>query len=160
MPASRGKRKTRRVLIGLLVVVLALTGFILVQRARLPQLGPLVAMLDSAEVAGGWTRVSEATTPPLLICLGANPCPSAHRKWSAPPGYTAEEFQADVAKLGWELTPSTVCDRSPTIRGDSCYLRGVVEGVKVSLSYRASEPGTDKATVGINLSVRHQQGGQ
>lgn len=159
MPASRGKRKTRRVLIGLLVVVLALTGFILVQRARLPQLGPLVAMLDSAEAAGGWTRVSEATTPPLLICLGANPCPSAHRKWSAPAGYTAEEFQADVAKLGWELT-STECDRMMTNHGRSCWLIGVVDGVGVSLSYRASGHGTDNATVGISLNLRHQQGDQ
>lgn len=157
---SRGKRKARPVLVVLLVGILALTGFILVQRARLPQLGPLVSMLDSAEAAGGWTMVSERTTPPLLICLGASPCPSAHRNWSGREGYTVEDFRADVATLGWSLTAHKVCSRPMTIQGRSCSLHGVVDGVDVSLFYDFSGQGADDAAVSVGLSLKYKQGSE
>ncbi|WP_104523577.1 hypothetical protein [Blastococcus atacamensis] len=108
---------------------------------------------DRLAVPGSWDLEGDRVTPPRLLCLGGNPCPSAQRTWRPGQNLSAAELEALVAPTGWDLAWDGDCtvDASSLGRHEVCAGTGEGDGYAVTLSHSASHEDPSEALVQLEL---------
>ncbi|GAB2733501.1 hypothetical protein [Nocardioides pakistanensis] len=132
-------------LIGLFVLLAAALGAVLTAGSP----ARIIAIADEFTPDPRWARQTGRVTPPRLVCLGASPCPSLFRSWTADASVTEQGLSDLIAHTAWSL--GITCTDTGTY--DICAGTGVVDRFVVTVK----TSGQDGRQTVLTLDVRRHE---
>lgn len=141
--SDQGERVQRRGWIVLVAVIVVVVAAPIVATAPLPS-GTLVAVADRFTPDDA-TRVTEATEPRRLLCLGGEACPSVSRVWELGDRASSEDVQAWLDEAGYDAEVDGDCGSG------SCRASGTADDWRVSVFVMTPDP---EAPSRLSLSLR------
>ena len=145
--------KLRTGLVLAVILVLGVTGHFLVRSAEDRVTANMLSRVERFAIPSNWQVEDEIVRPERFLCISTNPCPSFYRRWNAGKELTAPEVAAVVAKVGFEMKTSQICQRRSNAIGPTtvCDSEGTDGEYAYLLNVTSPEP---KAPQVVTLIIR------